>query len=98
MNILEQFEELYSRLSLLNNVDKGMRLAQSSQQLNAMYNYLCQINLQRGYLLPDEVKYANQLQQMLIQLQVEKAQVDQELANEMMKHLAKMKIKQYNNR
>lgn len=92
-NRLEQFEELYSRLSVLNNVDKGMRLAQSWQQLNGMYNYLYKINLQRGYLLPDEAQYANQLQQMLIQLQVEKAQVDQELANEMTKHLAKMIVK-----
>ena len=46
-NILEQFEELHSFCSVLNNIDKEMRLTQSWQQLNGMYNYLCKITLQK---------------------------------------------------
>ena len=92
-NILEQFEELYSRWSVLNNIDKGMRLAQSWQQVSAVYNYLFQIYQHRGYLTPDEANYANQLSQMLAGLQAQKMRVDQELSEEMMKHLAKMIVK-----
>lgn len=93
-NIFEQFEESYSRWTVLNNVDKGMRLAQAWQQVSYVYNYLLQIWQTKGFLSPDEANCANQLQQMLLGLQVQKAQVDQDLAGEMMKHLAKMKAKQ----
>lgn len=93
-NILEQFSSLYSRWSVLNNIDKRMRLAQSWQKVSAMYNYLLQIYKAKGFLTPDEANCANQLQQMLLGFQAQKAQVDQELAGEMMKHLVKMKTKQ----
>ena len=89
----EQFEELYSRWSVLDNIDKGMRLAQSWQQVSAMYNYLLQIYKTKGFLTSDEANCANQLQQMFLGLQAQKAQVDQDLAGEMMKHLAKMTVK-----
>lgn len=92
-NILEQFEELYSRWSVLNNIDKEMKLAQSWQHINAVYNYLLQIYQHRGYLTPDEFTYANQLSQMLAGLQVQKMRVDHELSEEMIKHLAKMIVK-----
>ena len=92
-NILEQFEELYSRWSVLNNIDKGMRLAQTWQQVSAVYNYLLQIYKTKGFLTFDEANYANQLQQMLLVLQAQKMRVDQELSEEMTKHLAKMIVK-----
>lgn len=92
-NILEQFEELYSRWSVLNNIDKGMRLAQSWQQVSAVYNYLIQIYKTKGFLTLDEANCANQLQQMLLVLQAQKMRVDQELSEEMMKLLAKMIVK-----
>ena len=92
-NILEQFEELYSRWSVLTNIDKGMRLTQSWQQVSGMYNYLYQMYLKRGYLTPDDANSVYQLQQMLLWLQAQKAQVDQHLVDEMMKHLAKMIVK-----
>lgn len=91
-NILEQFDELYSRWSVLTNIDKEMRLEQSWQQVSGMYNYLQQVYKMRGYLTPDEANYSNQLQQMLLWLQAQKAQVDQNLGDEMMKHLAKMTV------
>lgn len=92
-NIFEQFEKLYTRWSVLNNIDKGMRLMQLWQQLGGMYNYLYQTYLMRGYLTPDEANSASQLQQMLLWLQAQKAQVDQNLTDEMMKHLAKMIVR-----
>ena len=92
-NILEQFEELYSRWSVLTNIDKGMRVAQCWQQVSSMYNYLYQKYLMIGYLTPDEANSVCQLQQMLLLLQTQKAQVDQHLVDEMIKHLAKMIVK-----
>ena len=74
-------------------VGKEMQLAGMWQQLNSSYNYLFQINQQRGYLTPDEARYANQLNQMLAGLQAQKIMVDQELSEEMMRHLAKIMAK-----
>ena len=92
-NILEQLEELYSRWSMADKVGKEMRLEGMWQQLSGSYNYLFQIYQQRGYLTPDEASYANQLSQMLAGLQTQKMRVDQELSEEMIKHLAKMILK-----
>lgn len=92
-NKLELFEELYSRWSMAEKVGKGIQLESMWQQVSGSYNYLFQIYQHRGYLTPDEATYANQLSQMLAGLQVQKMQVDQELSEEMMKHLAKMIVK-----
>lgn len=95
-NILEQLEELYSRWSMAEKVGKEMRLEGMWQQLSGSYNYLFQIYQQRGYLTPEEARYANQLSQMLAGLQAQKMRVDQELSEEIMKHLAKMIVKRFN--
>lgn len=92
-NILEQLEELYSRWSMAETVGKEMQLDCVWQQLSSSYNYLYQIYRHRGYLTPDEATYANQLNQILAGLQTQKKRVDQELSEEMMKHLAKMIVK-----
>ena len=92
-NIQEQLDELYSRWSMAEKVGKEMQLEGMWQQLSSSYNYLFQIYQQRGYLTPDETNYANQLSQMLTGLQAQKMRVDQELSEEMMKHLAKMIVK-----
>lgn len=92
-NILEQFEELYSRWSMAEKVGKEIQLEGLWQQLIGSYNYLFQIYQHRGYLTPDEASYANQLRQMLAGLQAQKMRVDQELTEEMMKHLTKMIVK-----
>jgi methylphosphotriester-DNA--protein-cysteine methyltransferase len=95
-NVFEQFEEAYSRWSMAEKVGKEILLAGMWQQLSGSYNYLYQIYQHRGYLTPDEANYANQLCQMLAGLQAQKMQVDQELSEEMMKHLAKMIAKRFN--
>ena len=93
-NIFEQFEEAYSRWSILDRVGKEMHLERLWQQTSAEYNYLFQVYQNRGYLTPRETDYANQISQMLMVLQNQKMKVDQDLANEMMKHLVKMIVKQ----
>lgn len=93
-NILEQLEELYSRCSMAEKVGKEMQLENMWQHTSAAYNYLFQVYQNRGYLTPQEANYANQISQMLKALQSQKMKVDQELANEMMKHLLKMIVKQ----
>ena len=93
-NIFEQFEKAYSRWSILDKVGKEMQLEKLWQQTSAAYNYLFQVYQNRGYLTPQEANYANQISQMLKALQSQKMKVDQDLSNEMMKHLVKMIAKQ----
>jgi hypothetical protein len=93
-NIFEQFDEAYSRWSILDKVGKEMQLERLWQQTSAAYNYLFQVYQNRGYLTPREADYANQISQMLMALQNQKMKVDKELANEMLKHLVKMIAKQ----
>ena len=92
-NVFEQFEELYSRWSVLDKVAKEMQIANMWQQLSVTYNYICQLYQSRGYLTADESDYANQIYQMLAELNTQKVKVDKELADEMKKHLIKMKAK-----
>lgn len=93
-SIFEQFDEVYSRWSILDKVGKEMQLERLWQQTSAAYNYLFQVYQNRGYLTPLEANYANQISQMLMALQSQKMKVDQELAGEMLKHLVKMRAKQ----
>lgn len=93
-NVFEQFEELYSRWSVLDKVAKEMQIAKIWQQLSATYNYIFQLYQSRGYLTADESNYANQIYQMLAELNTQKMKVDKELTDEMIKHLIKMKTKQ----
>ena len=90
-SIINQLNETYSRWSILDKMGKEMQLEQMWQQLSATYNYLCQLYQNRGYLTPDEANYASQVYQMLVAIQHEKMKVDRQLAEEMLKHLAKMK-------
>ena len=92
-NIFEQFDEAYSRWSILDKMGKEMQLERLWQQTSAAYNYLFQVYQNRGYLTPQEANYANQISQMLVALQNQKMKVDQKLSEEMMKHLAKMIVK-----
>ena len=93
-NYFEQFEELYSRWSVLDKVSKEMQIAKMWQQLSATYNYICRLYQSRGYLTVEELNYANQIYQMLVGLNTQKMKVDKELTDEMIKHLIKMKAKQ----
>ena len=93
-NIFEQFDEAYSCWSILDKVGKEMQLERLWQHTSAAYNYLFQVYQNRGYLTPREADYANQISQMLMALQSQKMKVDQDLSNEMLKHLVKMIAKQ----
>ena len=93
-NVFEQFEELYSRWSVLDKVAKEMQIAKIWQQLSATYNYIFQLYQSRGYLTADESNYANQIYQMLAELNTQKMKVDKELTDEMKKHIVKMRAKQ----
>ena len=93
-NIFEQFDEAYSRWSILDKVGKEMQLERFWQQTSAVYNYLFQVYQNRGYFTPQEANCANQISQLLVALQSQRMKVDHDLANEMMKHLAKMIVKQ----
>ena len=92
--IFEQFDEAYSRWSILDKVGKEMQLERLWQQTSTAYNYLFQVYQSRGYLTPQEANYANQISMMLKALQSQKMKVDRDLSNEMMNHLVKMIVKQ----
>ena len=92
-SIFEQFDEAYSRWSILDKMGKEMQLKRMWNQMTAAYNNLLLVYQSRGYLTLSEANYANQISQMLITLQNQKMKVDQDLANEMLKHLAKMMSK-----
>ena len=92
-SIFEQFDEAYSRWSILDKVGKEMQLKRMWNQMTAAYNNLLLVYQSRGYLTLSEANYANQISQMLITLQNQKMKIDQDLANEMLKHLAKMMSK-----
>ena len=70
-----------------------MRLTEMWQRGVAMYNGLVMSYNAKGYLTEAEVNHVQQLQQMLQYVQVQKMNVDQRLANEMMSHLLKMMLK-----
>ena len=93
-NIFEQFDEIYSRWSILDKVGKEMQLERMWQQATAAYRYLLQVYQNRGYLTFSESNYANQISRIMIELQSQKMKVDLDLANEMLNHLVKMKAKQ----
>lgn len=93
-NIFEQFDEIYSRWSILDKVGKEMQLERVWHQVTAAYRYLFQVYQSRGYLTLIESNYANQIAQMMRELQNQKMKVDQDLANEMLRHLMKMQAKQ----
>ena len=94
INVFEQFEELYSRWSILDKVGREMQLERMWQQVTAAYRYLLQVYQSRGYLTLIESNYANLIAQMMRELQNQKMKVDQDLADEMLRHLVKMQAKQ----
>ena len=92
-NIAEQFEELYSRWSLLDKAGKESQLATMMSKAQGLYQYLVMAYDRKGYLTLDEYNQVEQIKQFYQYLQTQKMQVDQALWNEMMKHLAKMAVK-----
>lgn len=81
---------MYSRWSVLDKVGKEIQLEEMWQRAQTLYQALQWSYNSKGGLTAEEWNCVGQLQQWLQVLQAQKMQVDQALAKEMMKHLAKM--------
>ena len=92
-NIAEQFEELYTRWSLLDKAGKESQLVTMMSKAQGLYQYLVMVYGRKGYLTLGEYNQVEQIKQFYQYLQSQKIQVDQDLWNEMLKHLAKMIVK-----
>ena len=92
-NIAEQFEGLYSKWSLLDKAGKDAQLAELMGRAQGLYQFPVMNYGRKGYLTQYEYNQVEQIRQVGQYLQVQKIQADQDLWNEMMKHLAKMVIK-----
>ena len=92
-NIAEQFEDLYSRWSLLDKAGKDAQLAELMGRAQGLYQFLVMNYGRKGYLTQDEYNQVEQIRQVGQYLQAQKIQADQDLWNEMMKHLAKMMVR-----
>ena len=65
-NILEQFDELYSRWRILDKLGKEMQLKRMWNQMTSAYNNLLLLYQSRGILTPYEANYANQVTQVMV--------------------------------
>ena len=92
-NIAEQFEDLYSRWSLLDKDGKDAQLAEMMSRAQGLYQFLVMNYGRKGFLTQDEYNQVEQIRQIGQYLQTQKIQADQDLWNEMMNHLAKMAVK-----
>lgn len=92
-NIAEQFEEFYSRWSMLDKVGNESQLATMMSKAQGLYQYLVMTYGHKGYLTIEEYNQVEQIKQFYQYLQAQKMQVDQDLWNEIMKQLAKMIVR-----
>jgi len=93
-NIVEQFEEIYSRWNLLDKAGKDLQLGNMMQNVSGLYQFLMQSYARKGFLTQDEANQVRRINQIYQELQTQKIQLDNDLWNEMMKHLAKMIVKE----
>lgn len=77
----------------MDHVGKEIQLERMSSAATSLYNAIMLLYNNKRFLTPNEVKLANQLFPVLRWLQDQKAKVDQDLTNEMMKHLLKTKLR-----
>ncbi len=92
-NIIEQFDELYSRWNLLDKAGKDMQLGNMMQNVSGLYQFLIQSYARKGFLTQNEANQVRRINQIYQELQAQKIQVDNDLWNEMIKHLAKMIVR-----
>ena len=92
-NIADQFSDLYSKWSLLDKAVKDAQLAEMMGRAQGLYQFLVMNYGRKGYLTQDEYNQVEQIRQVGQYLQTQKIQADQDLWNEMMKHLAKMMVR-----
>lgn len=91
-NIAEQFDDLYSKWSLLDKAGKDAQLAEMMGRAQGLYQFLVINYGRKGFLTQDEYNQVEQIRQVGQYLQTQKIQADQDLWNEMMKHLAKIEV------
>lgn len=89
-NSIDQFNEAFSRWSILDKVGKSLHMMEMWQQATNMYHALMGSCAARGYITETEMQYAGQLQQVLRDIESSARQLDADLYNEMVQHLAKM--------
>ena len=92
-NIVNKFQDLFSRWSLLDKAAKEAQLEDMLSRAQGAYQFLVQSYGRKGYLTQEECNQIEQIRQFGQYLLSQKMQVDQDLWNEMMKHLAKMMVK-----
>lgn len=92
-NIVEQFEEIYSRWNLLDKAGKDLQLGNMMQNVYALYLFLMQSYARKGFLTQEEANKVQQIKHVYLDLQNQKTQIDNDLWNEMMKQFAKMIVK-----
>ena len=92
-NTAEQFDELYSRWSMMDKSAKLFHLDEMMQRARNLYQILMLSYGRKGYLTSAEYNQVCQINQFFQDIQVQKMQVNQDLYNEMLQHIAKMMIK-----
>lgn len=92
-NIVEQFEEFYARWNLLDKAGKDLQLGNMMRNVYALYQFLMQSYGKKGYLTQEEANKVQQVKHVYLDLQNQKIQVDNDLWNEMIKHLAMMIVR-----
>lgn len=92
-NIAEQFDDIYSKWSLLDKVGKDAQLAEMMSRAQGLYQFLVMNYGRKGFLTQAEYIQVEQIRQVGQYLQAQKTKADQDLWNEMMKQMAKMTIK-----
>lgn len=93
-NIVEQFEDLYSKWSLLDKVGKDAQLSEIMSTAQGLYDFLVMNYGRKGFLTQEEYNQVEQIGQVYKYIQEHKMQADQDLLYEMLKHLAKMAVKE----
>ena len=92
-NIPQQFADPYPKWSVLDKAGKDAQLADMMGKAQRLYQFLVMSYSRKGFLTQDEYNQVEQIRQIGQYLQAQKIQADQDLWNEMMKHLAKMIVK-----
>lgn len=78
-NIVEQFEEFYSRWNLLDKVGKDLQLGNMMQNVYALYQFLMLSYARNGFLTQDEANQVRRINQIYQELQAQKMQLHEQL-------------------
>lgn len=88
-NIFQEIEQLHSEWSQQKLVSKVGFLVGREQRLLSLANEMTQVRALRGYYTQEEMVYVRFLEDMLNELQRQKAEVNREIGNELRKEILK---------